>query len=1556
MSQAKSKAASSVGLDAAIIENLQSVSVIGVYEDLTPIVSFVQENGLTRSLNNMLYYSAANDLGMLTRTSQQLSVVLDVINFTLGDDVPPANLPTKLSLLEELSRINEAYSMLCSNLRLVYKIYGMRKPAVTVSVTKILKSLVDYKNSTIFTQFMEHFDLNNSAVQNILVPTRDDFEKKIIDDKAMRAAFVDLWISICSTSNPTLRKALLTNFKIMNNFWKYMEMERFENINKILEFVDRAVCSEPTFKRATKCRILNENFLYSIRPLFSLVKSENDRQNDNDDIHDFNEFKVLFVKFMNTLVSDTNKGITYPENEFGSPLIVNNVTFSINNKLIYTLLTALKPWDSYVQLQFVMQILNHNHELVPPYMHWIVSHSGGYHDPALSSYWIGHTLLYTEILKSKQLPLKADFISLLPLSKTALTGCLTYSSELIQQLGLQIISLQLQKLTTSMNVPQSLTEYVMSNLPPQSAFIPLLNHQNKLIKLTATQIVAAQEELTPKSSSSATVGIISKELGALCSRTEKCDSFDLILIDKYLSIQSNNELKWWNKVSGENSFFTSLLKFSNVPLLRTKVFQILRRLTKPTLLFNEEKVIESPIFVLIEATAKFKHAPSAAKLWACLDETISRAVGMPYKYLDRSHKDYDDLSIFLVVLFEQINFVPDLHCEPSILEWLDELVTGMLLIGEPASGIKKSAQNAKVSVNLDPSSSKIPATIASKFEFAKAAFALNQVVQAGENSSKIFDLMNSLGQYLMKADLSDLSLMKFVLSPVSWGFFSRLGEETMSENETLATCLYGELIAQLDIDFTRFDLQCFIYELALTQEDKKKQIILKKFLWILSDDQLKTIANRQENELLFLEAYAELEKRDVIFNPDLIKMMKANSREAVQSLHKFEPSVEHIDLIIENPDFYFLLEKGSAEMAACLLAIDNLPDSLLYQISLFYPDVAVKYQTRVVDLALSMRNWLYSLRIFSSCIEFFDESQVRDLVFAQPEAHTRQSMNQEFVKFVSAVVSSQSVTPDSVRVWMHKAMLYITRKFAESDSLSENFKEFLFSLSELLVARQTLLSAVPVEILDSQLEVILASKKWSFQACFLEYVSHVVLAVKPKVLNSDKLLQVFVHNDKNPLHGLPNKGTFDSRFQASLIIYTLFHQNETVSSTPAFQESILLLYLGSQRAEDVLLKDVLQSIERRITQSWLTRVTNWDYQDEVSQEEVELIGEERLFIKDASSFVVALNKKFVKNTINANIVSPLIPKTKSYHDFAQFAQQCPSGTHQDTIYDPEFLMLLIINNEELVKESDGSMQFNMAKLVESDLLRFIITCLAHEKARDIARLLLIGIAQNLCEPTLPFKDRNLMKVFISSILHTLSVADHSVSLVWYVIGSFCSIIVNPNHLLYERVYHYILSRPIFKASTIPLFNLVMSGVKSDDALDEDDYQKSVSWLLGTIATGVKTSQDLTLLKVADNLECVLNIYNSKFVSSRLRSKVLALLYSIQRLGPEGSGLLLTRYGGFSLMEVLKRSAGMNDFQSSQERLNIDQLTLRIGELRGQKRSNEFSSGNIEHAVKRVHQA
>lgn len=1560
MSGKKTNVYSTANVDSAVLTELHNVSELGVYDDLSPLVLFIQKNHLPTVLKNITYFSSVNDIGQLSNSTLRLVKVLEVVNFVLHDASDAESSPhlaIKLSLLEHRERLIEFYNDLTANhLKTVYKTFGLRKPAAINPITRLLVALVQYKNQSVFSDFINTFDFTHTTLPKLLVPTRDDFDRKLLELTSMRGNFMDLWMAICAQCSSTFRKALLTNFKVMNNFWKYVEMDRFEVLNSVIAFIEKSVLSEPSFKRSSKCQILNENFLYNFRSLFALVKNVNDRAGDDDE-EDFTTFKTSYMNLMNTLVSDQARGLTYPENELGSPLVVNNRTFKINNKLIYTLLTALKPWDSYSQLQYVLTILNHNHELVPPYMNWFVASSGGYHDPSLSSYWIGHTLLYSEILNSDKLPAKIDFISLQPLSKSALTESLAYPNDLVKQLALQLIMCQLNKLSRSLGVSQSLIETVLSNLPPHASFVPLLNHENNLIKLTATMVVRKFELLAPASSSSTIVATVNKNLTDLNLDDGACDSFELILLDNYLSIQSNNDLKWWNKTAKGNSFFTSLLKLSNVSFLKSKALQILKKLTKTSLVFNDDKLIESPLLSLIEATATIVGTPSAEKLWKCLDETIARSIKTPYKYLDKSHIDYEDLSVFVVALFEQLNFVPDIKKEEGILLWLSDFMTKLAIIGEPVKAIHKIAKESGFKLDLDLEAVTPKENIISKVDFAEALLAFNKTVSLKKKLSKIFDLILQLGSFLMSSGLKDPALFKFVTDPEKWFFVDKITSPHLTENERLAITLVNELLQQLEQDFTKTALNDFVFKKCQEQLPKTNQIALANFLWIFTPDQLKFLAENSDNEYLLIQVYRLVVKKKVHVSPNFLKLLKIEIPEVKEVLSHFNPPLEQLDLIIKNPQFHFLLDKGSKEITEYILA-HEISDELLYRVAATSPAIIEQQKDRAVQLALSMKNWNQSLKIFNTKLDFFSVSQVLDLLFSHSENNLKLVMTAEFVDILCQVIAANpSAVDDMIKLWFHKAMLYVTRKFAESSELSSSFDAFLLALESFIASTSNVWKLLPASIMNTQLEVLLGHKSWILEEQYLRYANKAAFAADYKLIESDKLLQIFVNNTNNILYKLPVVEEAPIRFQSALLIHTLYEINRSTSSTMTLLNQLLVLYLGSTRAEDLLIKSVLVAIEKKTTKSWVYQVSNWDFLDEISQKDVELIGEDRLIIRDKSTLVVALNKNFVRNNVDNFSVVPALPKTRKYSDYEEFAATCFTGSYQETVYDSEFLMLVMLNNEELIYEAEGKMRFNLKKIIDSGLLQFIVASLANPAVRDVSKVILHGMLKYINEVEANFKDKNIIKVYISSILHTLKVADHSTPLVWYIIGTFANIITNPGHFLYERTFRYVLATPVIKEFEIPLFHTIMLCMSNDDAIEEDDYYKQASWMIGQLLYGTRTPTDLRVLKYKDVVEWVMNLANSQYVSGQLKSKLLRLLYEIQKIGSAGADMLVTKFGALTSLESHKRSLDEEAFLATQLALNIDQIALRFDVLaQNTKRVREWTSEDVNQAVKRIHSA
>lgn len=1555
--KAKANAYSAANIDDASLNELNAASHVGIFDDLAPLITFVQKGFLPKILTNLSYFSSVNNIGQVANISKALVKVLDSINYVLNDkNLESRLLSSKLALLEQRERLAEFYSELSKNhLKVVYKMFGLRKPDATIGVTRLLIALCEFEDQSVFSEFLDNFDFGHSLLPKIIVPTRDDFDRKILNSNSMRCAVIELWIAICSRCSSTFRKALLTNFKVMNNFWKYMEMERYESLNKIIEFLTKYVLDEKSFKRSSKCQILNENFLYNFRTLFSLVTNDNTRS-DDDDMEDFSTFKSSFTEFMNVLVSDQARGISYPQNEFGSLLTVNNKDFKINNKLIYTLLTALKPWDSYTQLQYVMVILNHNSELLPPYMNWIVTSSGGYHDPSLSSYWIGHTLLYTEILKSTSLPVQFEFVSLAPLSKNAMTDCLTFPNDLVKQLGLQLILLQLTKLSEAGSVPQSVIELVISNLPVHASLIPLLTHENKIIKLTSTMIVRKLEQVAPTSSSSAIVSLIGTNLSKLNLDDGTCDSFELVLLDNYLSIQSNNDLKWWNKSPKGNSFFTSLLKLSNMVSLKSKLFQILLKLTKTSLIFHDKRFVESPLLMLIESTSKFRPTDLVVEFWNCLDETISRTIKTPYKYLDKSHLEYEDVSIFIVALFEQLQFIPDVKNNKPIMTWLNLFMKNLVIVGDNLATIKKVAADNGFELEISLSEIEPKQNIITKFDFAEGVLVFNRLIASKGNSAKVFNLATKLGNFLVSTGLSDPLLYNYVSNPDKWTFLKNLTSSSISESEIIGTTLLSEMLQQLQEPLVDSSMNSLVYGACKTELPKKNQSVLNKMLWILSVEQIQELSGLiYFNELLIVNVYKRIIDLGIEIVPDFSKLMKITSNDMTSILQHFKPPIEQIDLVLDNSHFHFLIENPSRETIEFLLQSKDIDDDVLYRVAPYSAEIVDKYQSRVMKLALGLLNWSQSMKIFSSYMSLFDSDEVLSLVLNHVKDKQKLTMTADFAQFVTKTYSSGQL-PEDLKLWFHKAMIYITKKFAEASNLSENFDAFLLAMELFVTSVKDPWKMIPSSVINTQFEVLLRHKLWPTKAKYLSYANKVILKAEPKDISSDKLLQIFVNNEDNILNKLPVLEEADARFQSALLIQTLFKFNVSKSATMTLLNQLLGYYLGSIRSEDLLIKQVLKGIEKKTTQSWVNQVTNWDFLEEITQKDLELIGEERLFIKDHANLVVALNKNFVQNTVNNMRPVPAVPESSNYNDYVNFFLQCTVSSYQETIYDSEFLLLVVINNDELVHEDDeGKMVFNLTKLAESGLLGFIVTALSNPSVRDISKIILYGILKYIDSLDTNFKDKNILKVYVSSILHTMRIGDHLTPMVWYMIGSMASIITNPSHFLYDRIYRYILSTPLFKEYEIPLLNTIMFSLKNDDSLEEDNYYNQAMWLVEQLTHGAKTTADLKAIRFKAVVELILNLCNSNYVTNNMKSKVLNLLYAIQNIGKEGLDMLVTKFGALSSLEAFKHSLDTSSFSGVQLALNVDQVALRFGVLANeQKRVREWTSDDVQQAVKRIH--
>lgn len=1565
------------------------------------LINFLEINEFDKFVSYWAHYSLINDNTNFNDSNGKLLKLVEKI---------VANEADLISF--RVGIINSFKSIINNHMKIVYRCLNNKNGLVL----KILKSMIEF-DSIIANEIFQKFDFSLSIIPKLLENQKNPIDLK--DSKGLnynRFSFISFFISLGTNLPYFHRKDLLTNNpKIINNLWKFIMEDNLQLVKIILQFFNSKVLQEINFKRSTKCKILNENFMHKIQLLFNKI--------DKKDAETYD----LYISFLEDLTCTSKFGLIFPNDKIwqttstGVIIKMNNINFRINNNLIYIFLTTLKPWESFNQMSLTIKILKANHDLVPIYMNWMIQHGGGYHDPALSSWWIGRTLLYSNIL---QLPLpevfttKSDIvsidsifqskiilenISLAPITKSSLIKGLDCDKMILIQFSLQLILYQLKKLkqvlkTKSNFNKQELIELVFDGIPDITKIIETYNRladeENfNLIKLSLLIILKQYEMINPSTTSNSNlIKLTNVGINSIINHVDTCSDYDLVLLDCFLTILSiqdkESELKWWNRNDKDtNSLFTSMIKLSTKKDMKqsfaSQILLLLSNLTSQSLLFKE-KLLISPIFALIKSFKNLELIPIS--VWKLIDEAISRSVKTPYKYIDLSHGNYNDTSIFIIAIFEQIKFVlqGDKDNASHILSWFYQFLRLTIICGETKEDIinlakeylkdydtgsllellefnKTSSVEANTSFgdlmintsNKDLSVNIIEKkVITSKYDFAATISRIQLILKdksVKDKDSLIILLFSKISNFILSAN--DEELTSYCLTKTFYNhFLSNFDQESILIFELL-----NELYNLLPKDVTSKQSE---YSLLVFNEIQKKlpqtqQKILSNFTWMISNAQLEqTINNSISNDIIDLKlgllAIERSIKINIRFFNNLLSQPGTPIRDQIVSnliecdLVNYENVNEEMNLILSNKANHIFIKN---------FINSNIKDDIL--LHLIDKDVQDKYLTCYIAYSIGLveqvgenskindyfkksvqisidllksndpkLEWKQLLVILSNGeknITQENKSELINLLFKYIETHgDKYGFISEFADLMIKLVDT---TNSDFTKWLHKSMLYITKMYAELDELNSNFDRFLQNI-EKIVEKVFIWKLVPTAILNTQLEVFFNHKKWIKKESYLHFASTLVSKATNQVIEFEKLIQIFTNNESNVLKLNPTNEDHLSRVISATIISNLFNFNPSKLSNLMILDNLLLLYLGSIRKEDQILRSLLMKIEAKLTKSWMIKVRNWEL---VEESEVEL---PRLVTQEKLGFTINISKKFIKNLIKHNV------------------NNLPNNEYDASIYDIEFLLLLILNNEELVKiggeaekveesstKDETSINFNLEQLISNGLLQLIVLNInnSNENVRNITKI----IIQNLINNTGTFKDGNIYKVYLSNLLFSISDSSTTISeVVIYMYSNFANILNNPGHFLYEKVFRYVLSTP--KIKDIPLFHGIQLGADNQ----EDFYYKEVRWLIETVSEGISNKQDLELIKNKGFIEWVMNLLNSPYLNQGLKTLIYRFLSKIQSID-QGSDLLITRFGALSQLELEKG-------------VNVKELALRFGiSIGNSKRIKNWTAGDLENVVKRV---
>jgi nucleolar pre-ribosomal-associated protein 1 len=1650
------------------------------------LIEFITKDLLTKLLSNWSYFSSINDHGHFVDVSVKLSKLTNLINVCSGvyKPVPESDLVYQVQITELRPKILQIYKDILNNyLKVIYRALSNNKPSLTNPVLRVLSHMVTYDQS-IAIELLNTFDLTLSILPKLLIPTKQELDTGTSkqtgkEHLSVRYNFIKFWIELSSQLPYFHRKDLLcNNFKIMNNFWKHMiDADSLPTLSLIISFIDQKILQEVNFKRSTKCKILNENFMHKVQPLFSRIDKKSDEK-----LYD------LYLKFLETLTCDSKAGLVFPNEKLwqtnvttGITVQLNNKNFKIHNNLIYIFITTLKPWEAFNQMLLLLKILEANPELVPIYMNWMIQHGGGYHDPSLTSWWIGHTLLYTNILQlSIPKSLSSTFVSvdskfnsklileniaLAPISKSSLIKALECDEKILTQFALQLIMFTLKKLKSIIESgitcnKQEVVGLVFANLPDIANIVELYNKitakspqksDQKLTKLTILSILKEYELLLPNTSSASQslVKLANTGVSDIIQNIDTSSDFDLAQLDCFLSILSvqdkEQELKWWNSTPKSNSFFTCLVKLSTNEYIGSsfggKILSILSKLTSNSLMFNDSLIL-SPILALIQS---FKGAQVGEEVWRLLDEAISRANRTPYKYLDLSNKKYHDISLFVVVIFEQLKFFVDKDGSNITFKWFFKFLQYSIIAGESKKAIETLAedylsefqieryldllnfsstlpyddQDSLSSLMINTSNKDLVSklltiekkVLITKLDLASTLLRLKLILcddLIKNADSLIIELASKISNYVLS---SDLELHTFVFTERFWETLlfteTEITEGTISPNKVLSCELFNELyklIPHSHVDDEN-DLKARIISVINLKMDSKLQTIVSNFIWVLSNQDIKNaIENCEGNDVICLRlAQLSLERKVSVGprffhkllqlpNDDLKTQVACQLIELDLVTFDNDRLIDEVRDILANKENYNLIKSfinstnPRREDVLLYLINERIDDELLlcyisYSICLIDGYINEQVEgflhktTHIAVGLLSSRDeridWSQLLVILKRGIKYVDDDTKRSIisnVLDYVQSHgDKFGFISEFAGLMNEVVN---YLDKGIFTWIHKSMLYITKMFAEAAELTESFDSFVDQMQQIIIkvqASKSIWNFVPQAILNTQLEVFLNHKQWIKNERYLAYANVLILSATSSTIHYEKLLQIFANNGMNILTQLPTKKISKARFLSSLILYNLFNFNHSKCSTSLLSDQLLVLYLGSIRAEDVLLKAILIKIEAKISKSWITKVRNWEVNEELKNDEYLMVGEPRLITKDKSSLVVSISKNYINNSINHGDKALQIPESKGrieeiWSQFDMMYMENEISINQEyehTVYDPEFFLLLILNNEELVKidkvedESVGP-KFDVTQLINSGILQYIVANVgnSNKTVSTIAKMLLQGVLQTLVTIE-NFKDANVYKVYISNILFSLRGETSSIpNIVWYIYSTFANILGNPGHFLYEKTFRYVLSTPQLKYSDIPIYTPVVLAI--DAQSEEESYYKQVPWLIEHLTKGLHNTSDLTLIKNRGVIEWIMNLMNSPFISVKIKTLILKFIERIEAID-QGSDLMITRFGMLSNLEQQSQNyADKDSLLDSQIKLNLDQLMIRLGiSVGSSKRIIHWTDNDLPNAIKRV---
>ncbi|GAV54285.1 hypothetical protein ZYGR_0AL00170 [Zygosaccharomyces rouxii] len=1670
-SAGRNKYKQSGNVDDEVLVNLSnlvhSLENEGDSKDFGPLLDFFHKNYISQAVQSWSYYAQVNNHAKLTESTILLTRTLAC----LGSN---ANVLECGGILIRL--------ILDNYIRVLYRSLNNIRASLTIPTIRLMKEMVNFNSGQYIEEFTSNFDFSLQSLPKILTVNKNDISSYNPKNKNhrlhIRFEFIRFWLSLIFHCTPLLRRDLVTqNSKIMGAWFKQMDKaDTTELMEKTIDVLRTKFVQEKAFKKMTKTQILNELALTKIYSYFyssnkSLVKK-------------VNEFFLAYGADPESSVAFPDNLPWYQESPIntslkGVPVTVNQRDFRIQNKLLFNALKNFKPWESDMQASTVLKVLDHVPELVPPYCHYLASH--GTHDPKMTSYWFGCTMVLgriinlriptsMEVIQSETAPsllLAMQAILPAPLTKVSLTKALQHEKMIIRQLTCQLLVFSFQKLSKVLKLYENkgwssasapLRNSFYQSIPDLTIITSTMNQcyltakNNKVMQLSLTLLLKYYSTTFPNFFS---INMPSSNIYMDIMRKDEFSGIDLAIVDNFLQFQELNgtQTRWWNAPAGQNSLFTSLLKMASsknsTNAVASKIYQLLQHMFHGTVAFNE--VLCSPLWILIYSLQVLlfddHKNEDVNKIWKLLDETISRCMKMPYRYVDLS-KNYEKVSPFLVALCDQWKFIDRQSSLESAAKWICILLRTFIMCGESAEGIRKLADslvevpNEYLDIyltldNYETRTKKLYSEESLKLSnFQGMSFFQHITITPYNKLTKvvrypvteldavglIWRLQNSVrdstvtfnGTFKEVTDTLLAKLASFSNLNVSFRLMSPeviknlLPAPGYTENENLKSYFATQALLQLyhELDLNNTDFERFIY------------------LWL--KDHMDILQSDEPNAMMFASAICTclqimyvpmvLERYEQI-SPQLLDIllqkilegpcqkvpykifeyaMKIPSSNLDQLLAKFisedkivdfQPqtfvtqSLEKFPVAFQTFtqskwfDFDQFLSQlpNIQDTEVALVAALSLPESDDSRLQEFLQKVLNDCCKKIDHHEISSD----VLKLFCSHLEMLTEDQKLSAV-RYAAANYQEKYSSEVIKFVRLV---SNYDDPNVIAWLNKMILYGTKYLSNTTELSTEFCLYLSELEKLIIS-VNIWSKVNHTYLQAQLEVILTGI-WVNNSRVLQYVNHLLMNGKAKDVQCTRMLHGILNNERNALK-IGNNDEF-LRFVTAATISCLFTMDSQQNSTNIVQSKLLDLYGGTISCEDQMILNIIEKIETITSSSWINDGCSLEFLEEEDETAGEY-GSKKIVAHEREGTFVTLDRNTILNTVNNfPLNSPILPGQFNWEALFSFYNNNTKylSTKDGPIYDPEFLMLLSLQNGvgfvTYSTGEDGSTKykFEIQRYLTSNIFQILLLSLAESgELQKISLRIIYGLLNSLEEDN-QFKYGHIIAVLLKKIVFTFEKAKLEnkplkiASCIWFAISRLSVLLINPASLLHEKAFRWVLNSPIIMPNDFPLLQDLTTP--SERVKGYENFYRQLAWVLECLDLGTKTGEDVDFMKHRSILEWLSNLKNLPYLNARLCTMIDSILYKVQRLGGGGS-TLLTRFASASTLELqnlflqeqLKKNAisvskNKNDKRLLRNKLVLDahqvntsELLLGHTEILGsQKRMRLWAEDDQENISKRI---